>query len=114
MAIVLLLHAISIIFNVFAVSIVSEKLKTMLDDANVIGNFMMLAFLAIWISVGTYWMTNAGECSSEWFAGYLVTMIFLILGYTIVTLTICLSAAFGLFLFIGTGLTTREEYKEVE
>ena len=86
----------------------------MLDDANVIGNFMMLAFLATWISVGTYWLTNAGECSSDWLAGYLVTITFLILGYTVVALTICFSAVFGLFLCIGTGLLSREEYKEVE
>ena len=88
LAIAFLLHSISIIFNLYAISIVSEKMKSMLNDANVLGNFIMFAFLAAWIGFGTYWIHTAGECSSDWLAGYVVTMIFLVLGYTIVSLTL--------------------------
>ena len=89
-------------------------MKTMLNDANVIGNFMMFAFIAAWIGFATYWLNATDQCSSDWFAGYLVSMIFLIIGYTIVSLTLCVSAAAGLFLFLGASLTSREEYKTIE
>jgi apolipoprotein N-acyltransferase len=47
-------------------------------------------FSLVWFIIGNIWLYSSDDCASDWLAGYVITLIFLILGYIAFALICCL------------------------
>jgi hypothetical protein len=72
-------------------------------------------FLTAWVGLGSFWLWAGGssDCASTWPAGYYTAYTTLILAYLLIGTVVCLGFVGGIFLCVGSGLTSRADYKPV-
>jgi NO-binding membrane sensor protein with MHYT domain len=78
---------------VIVISLLVKETPSRLHNVGYIATFIqgiIGLFMLAWLIVGNIWLYSSDDCSSDWLAGFVITLIFLILGYIAFALTCCI------------------------
>ena len=114
LSITLLVHIFEGFLFTAVTSFASEQTLKTVKDISVFSGIAMSCIVVALTGLGSWWYFTASGCADDWAAGNALTLALLIFGYVIIGCLICGSATAGVFICIGSGLTTKAEYETLK